>query len=166
MLPPADFFSRLRKGLKARLPVPLRTFSSARGRGRLMKLHYGHSEFHFEAWHHSGDGRLEIGLHFEGSREENEAAFDYFRARVIEIKANLPRAELEPWDRGWSRLYETLPAPLLDDRALDATIEKMSEYIVVLQPWLDSWLKDGPDGLARGAGLAQTASSGQEVDRP
>ncbi len=142
MLAPADFFSELRKGVKARLPAPLRTFSSARGRGRLMKLHYGHSEFHFEAWHHTGDGRLEIGLHFEGTNEENEAAFDFFRGRVIEIKANLPRAELEPWDRGWSRLYETLPALQLDDRALDAAIEKMSDYIVVLQPLLDSWIAD------------------------
>ena len=142
MLAPADFFSELRKGVKARLPAPLRTFSSARGRGRLMKLHYGQSEFHFEAWHHTGDGRLEIGLHFEGTREENEAAFGFFRGRVIEIKANLPRAELEPWDRGWSRLYETLPALQLDDRALDAAIEKMSDYIVVLQPLLHSWVAD------------------------
>ena len=146
--------------------MPLRNFSSARGRGRLMKVHYGHSEFHFEAWHHTGDGRLEIGLHFEGSGEENDAAFDYFRAHAIEIKDNLPRAELEPWDRGWSRLYETLPAPQLDGLALDAAIEKMSDYIVVLQPLLRSWLKDRPDALATDAGLAQIANSGQEVGRP
>ena len=59
-----------------------------------MKVHFGHPEFHYEAWHHTGDGRLEIGLHFEGSREENQEAFDFFRAHVLEVKAQLPRAEL------------------------------------------------------------------------
>jgi hypothetical protein len=142
VLAPVDFFGALRKGVKARLPAGLRTFNSARGRGRLMKVHYGRPEFHYEAWHHTGDGRLEIGLHFEGSSDGNQAAFDFFRVRMIEIKAHLPNAELEPWDRGWSRLYETLPAPQLDESVLDRAVERMAEYVVNLQPLLDSFLKD------------------------
>lgn len=139
---PADFFSSLRKGVKGRLPADLHGLNTGRGRGRLMKLHYDRPEFHYEAWHHTGDGRLEIGLHFEGSSAENQAAFEFLRGRMIEIKANLPHAELEPWDRGWSRLYETLPAPQLDDGVLDASVELMSAYIVTLQPLLDSFAKD------------------------
>jgi hypothetical protein len=142
VLAPADFFSGLRKGVKAKLPADLRSLNTGRGRGRLMKLHYDRPEFHYEVWHHTGDGRLEIGLHFEGSKEENQEAFDFFRVRMIEIKAYLPHAELEPWDRGWSRLYETLPAPQLDDVVLDAAVELMSDYIVALQPLLLAWLKD------------------------
>lgn len=142
VLAPADFFSGLRKGVKAKLPADLRSLNTGRGRGRLMKLHYDRPEFHYEVWHHTGDGRLEIGLHFEGSKEENQEAFDFFRVRMIEIKAYLPHAELEPWDRGWSRLYETLPAPQLDDGVLDAAVELMSDYIVALQPLLLAWLKD------------------------
>ena len=107
-----------------------------------MKVHYGRPEFHYEAWHHTGDGRLEIGLHFEGPADENEAAFDFFRVRMIEIKAHLPHAELEPWDRGWSRLYETLPAPQLDESVLDSAVGRMADYIVTLQPLLDSFVKD------------------------
>ena len=141
MLAPGDFFSGLRKRVKARLPAPLRTFNSARGRGRLMKVHFGRPEFHYEVWHHTGVGRLEIGLHFEGSTEENQEAFDFFRAHVIEIKARLPHAELEPWDRGWARLYETLPAPQLDEGVLDGAAERMSDYIVTLQPLLESFAK-------------------------
>ena len=137
-----EFFGELRKGVKARVPPALRKFNSARGRGRLVKLHFGRSEFHYEAWHHTGDGRLEIGLHFEGSREENQDAFEFFRAHVIEIKSQLPRAELEPWDRGWCRLYETLRAPQLDDGVLDSAVDCLSGYIVALQPLLDSWLKE------------------------
>ena len=139
---PADFFSSLRKGVKGRLPADLHGLNTGRGRGRLMKLHYDRPEFHYEAWHHTGDGRLEIGLHFEGSSAENQAAFEFLRGRMIEIKANLPHAELEPWDRGWSRLYETLPAPQLDDGVLDAAVELMSAYIATLQPLLDSFAKD------------------------
>jgi hypothetical protein len=141
-LAPADFFSGLRKGVKARLPAELRSLNTGRGRGRLMKLHYDRPDFHYEAWYHTGDGRLEIGLHFEGSPSENHAAFEFFRARVIQIKADLPHAELEPWDRGWSRLYETLPAPQLDGRVLDAAVALMSAYIVTLQPMLASFAKD------------------------
>jgi hypothetical protein len=142
VLAPVEFFGELRKGVKARVPAPLRKFNSARGRGRLVKLHFGRPEFHYEAWHHTGDGRLEIGLHFEGSREENQDAFEFFRAHVIEIKSQLPRAELEPWDRGWCRLYETLRAAQLDEDVLDGAIDCLSGYIVTLQPLLDSWLRD------------------------
>jgi len=142
VLTPGDFFIGLRKGVKAKLPAPLRSFSSARGRGRLMKLHYGRPEFHYEAWHHTGIGRLEIGLHFEGSHAENQEAFDFFRGHMLEVKALLPRAELEAWDRGWSRLYETLPAQQLDDGVLDNAVDRMADYIVALQPLLDMLKKD------------------------
>ena len=142
VLAPGEFFSGLRKELKAKLPVALRTFSSARGRGRLMKLHYGRPEFHYEAWHHTGVGRLEIGLHFEGAASENQDAFDFFRRHMLEVKAQLPYAELEPWDRGWSRLYETLPAPQLDDVVLDNAAIRMADYIVTLQPLLENLKKD------------------------
>jgi hypothetical protein len=142
VLAPVDFFGGLRKGVKAKLPATLRAFNSARGRGRLMKLHYGRPEFHYEAWHHTGAGRLEIGLHFEGSARENKDAFDFFRVRMVEIKAQLPHAELEPWDRGWSRLYETLPAQQLDGHVLDGAVVRMSDYIVTLQPLLESLLQD------------------------
>ena len=37
---------------------------------------------------------------------------------MVEVKAALRRAELEPWDRGWSRLYETVPAARLDDEVV------------------------------------------------
>jgi len=139
-LAPSDFFSRLRKGVKAKLPQDLKAFESGRGHARLIKLHYGHPEFHYEAWHHTGAGRLEIGLHFEGSADANRRAFDYFRERMVEVKARLPRAELEPWDRGWSRLYETLPAPQLDELVLASAVGRMDAYITTLQPMLLGFL--------------------------
>lgn len=140
-LGPSDFFSGLRKGLKARLPAELRGFQTIRGRGRLMKVHFGEPAYHYEAWHHAGAARLEVGLHFEASAAENEAAFEFFRARIVEVKAGLPRAELEPWDRGWSRLYETIPAARLDQAVLDRGIDLVHDYVVTLQPMLGQFLE-------------------------
>lgn len=133
---PVDFFTALRKSLKSKLPPDLKSYETTRGHSRLCKLHYGRPEFHFEVWHHTGAGRLEIGLHFEGKADANQRAFEYFRERMVEVKAHLPRAELEPWDRGWSRLYETLPAPQLDENVLLAAVERLDEYITTLQPML------------------------------
>ena len=134
LLPPGEFFTGLRKGVKAALPHELRRFETGHGRGRLTKLHYGHSEFHYEAWHHTGAGKLEVGLHFEGTPQLNQQALDFFRPRMVQIKASLPRAELEPWDRGWSRLYETLQAPYLDQLVLSNAVERLVAYITALQP--------------------------------
>jgi hypothetical protein len=142
VLSPSEFFAGLRKGLKTRLPLALRNFNSARGRGRLMKLHYGFPELHFEAWHHTGAGRLEVGLHFEGTAAQNRSVFDFFRRNVLEIKERLPHAELEPWDRGWYRIYETLPAPQLDDRVLDLAAGRLTAYIETLEPLLESWSRE------------------------
>ena len=134
---PVEFFTGLRKSLKSKLPQDLKAFETSRGHSRLFKLHYGQPELHFEVWHHTGAGRLEIGLHFEGKEADaNQRAFDYFRERMVEVKAHLPRAELEPWDRGWSRLYETLPAPELDENVLVAAVERLNVYITTLQPML------------------------------
>ena len=142
-LAPVEFFGGLRKGLKARLPQDLKAFETSRGHSRLLKLHYGHPELHFEAWHHTGDGRLEIGLHFEGPAQANQRAFDYFRERMVELKARLPRAELEPWDRGWSRLYETLAASQLDEVVMASAIERMDAYVTTLQPMVAAFLERG-----------------------
>lgn len=139
-LSPKDFFTGLRKILKTRLPQELRVYETSRGHGRLFKLHYGHPEFHYEAWHHTGAGRFEVGLHFEGTAEANQRAFDFFRSRMVEVKARLSRAELEPWDRGWSRLYETLAAPRLDEAVLEDAGDRLCAYITTLEPLMVQFL--------------------------
>ena len=142
VLSPSDFFGALRKGLKPRLPSEMRDFRTTRGRGRLMKVYFEEPAFHYEAWHHTGAGKLEVGLHFESSAEQNEAAFDFFRSRIVEVKASLPRAELEPWDRGWTRLYETLSAPRLDEDVLWRTVDCLAGYVVTLQPLVEQFWKE------------------------
>jgi len=139
---PKEFFAGVRKEVKARLPGDLKRFELGRGHSRLLKIYYSRPDVHFEAWHHTGDGRIEVGLHFEGSHDLNDRAFEFFRARMVEVKARLPHAELEPWDRGWSRLYETVPAPRLDDRAQAATVGLLVGYIEALQPMVERFLEE------------------------
>jgi hypothetical protein len=106
-----------------------------------MKLYYAEPAFHYEVWHHAGAGRLEVGLHFESSAADNEAAFEFFRSRIVEVKAGLPRAELEPWDRGWTRLYETMPAARLDDDVLAGAARCLGGYVTTLQPMLEEFTR-------------------------
>ena len=136
-----EFFDALTLALAVRLPVELRGFETRRGPGRLLKLDYGRPETHFEGWHHAAIGRFEVGLHFEGTAAFNRAAFSYFRGRMLEVKASLPSAELEPWDRGWARLYETLPAPYLDHELVAVAGDRLAACMTTLQPMLVEFLE-------------------------
>lgn len=136
-LSPKEFFDTLPVSLAPRLPVELRGFDTRRGPGRLLKFDYGRPEVHFEAWHHVAAGRFEVGLHLEGSPAANQARFQLLAARIVEIRGRLPHAELEPWDRGWCRLYETFAATALTSTVLDAAARRLAAYMTTLQPMLE-----------------------------
>lgn len=133
-----DFFAAVQVKLAGRLPAALRGFDVRSG-PRLMRFDYGHRETHFELWHHRAAGRLEVGLHFEGDRPVNDRAREFFRAHMVQVKGTLPRAELEPWERGWSRLYEMQPAAELTDQLLEQASQLLAAYIGTLQPLLDNF---------------------------
>ena len=133
---PGTFFSALPVALAPLLPVELRAFDHKRGFGRLMKFDYGDPGVHYEAWHHTATGRMEVGLHLEGAPAANQRAYALLRTRIVELKRSLPHAELEPWDKGWFRLYETFPAPVLNAAALSGTAGRLAAYIQALQPIL------------------------------
>jgi hypothetical protein len=133
---PGIFFSALPVRLAPLLPAELRAFEHKRGFGRLMKFDYGDAGVHYEAWHHTGTGRMEVGLHLEGTPAANQHGFELLRGRMVELKQSLPHAELEPWDKGWYRLYETFSAPVLSTAVLNDTAERLAAYIETLEPIL------------------------------
>ena len=103
------------------------------------------AEFHYEAWHHTGAGRLELGFHFEGRRRgTTRQAFDFFRSAMVEIKASLPRAELEPWDRGWSGCMRHSRRCSLDELVLEQRRWSACRELhqVTLQPMVERILDD------------------------
>ena len=96
---------------------------------------YDDPRLHFEAWWHANNGRLELGLHLESTPVVNERIAAGLARQLLLIKARLgERIDLEPWDRGWIRLYETHPVEAFDAARIAATSGRMVELIEVLWP--------------------------------
>lgn len=118
------------------LPPSLRKFRVAT-RGWLCQLYYRDPRLHYEVWN-LGErrGLLELGLHFEGrDRDANLALLAAFSRRMVEVKATLgPQWEAEPWDRGWTKVYETLPYEPFSEEMLAAVSKRLARAMSVLQP--------------------------------
>ena len=89
-------------------------------------------------WVQRRAARIEIGLHFEGEREENERWAAALAPRALEVQAQLgPQVELEQWTASWARLHETrsftgdLTEPLAQE-----TADRLARFIEVLEPML------------------------------
>jgi len=80
--------------------------------------------------------RLELGLHFESrSRAQNGRMLAGFAAHLLEIKGDLGDGMVaEPWDRGWTKVYETIPLEAYDQAYLDAVSRRLVEIVRVLHP--------------------------------
>jgi hypothetical protein len=90
---------------------------------------------HIEAWWHATTGRLELGLHLEGPPELNQRIAAGLSRQMLMIKARLGgRLDLEPWDKGWVRLYETDPVEVFDRTRVVSTGRRVAELIQVLWP--------------------------------
>ncbi len=132
----SQFMQALPAATRPHLPPALRKFRTAT-RGWLCQLYYRDPRLHYEVWN-MGERRgvLELGLHFEGrDREANLALLAGFSRQMVEVKATLgPQWEAEAWDRGWTKVYETLPYEGFSEARLAAVAERLGRAISVLQP--------------------------------
>ena len=126
------------QALRSKLPSPLRDFRW-QARSYLVQIYYDQPAVHFEVWSIRRLSRLEIGLHFESEdRNLNEALFRHLDQYIIEIKAQLgEKVELERWDRGWARLYESIPLPSFSQRFAEEVASRLAQMIIVLYPYLE-----------------------------
>lgn len=126
------------EALRSKLPPPLRDFRW-QARSYLVQIYYHQPAVHFEVWSIRRLGRLEMGLHFESEdRNLNEALFRYFDQNIIEIKAHLgEKVELERWDRGWARLYKSIPLPPFSQPFLEEVASRLAQMIIILYPYLE-----------------------------
>ena len=94
--------------------------------------------------------RLELGLHLEAAPATNERIATGLARQLLVIKARLgERLDLEPWDRGWVRLYETHPVEVFDAARVKVTAARMAELIGVIWPMCQELRKrDARIGLA------------------
>jgi hypothetical protein len=145
------FFRELPDSLRPRLPPELVEFTY-RPRGSLAQLHYDDPRVHYELWFHWRTGRLEIGLHFERDERTNEDLFQLYDRHIVAIKAALGETiDLERWDKGWARIYETWPCEKVDRSFRALVLDRLSRQIVVLEPIRQSALSSRPtSGSAAG----------------
>jgi hypothetical protein len=129
----------LPNAVRNQLPPSLRKFKSS-VRGWLCQLYYSDPRLHYEVWN-LGErrGLIEIGLHFESrDRDRNVALLREFSRRMVLVKATLgPQWEAEPWDKGWTKVYETVPYEPFSDELLKSISTRLAHAILVLQPIWD-----------------------------
>jgi hypothetical protein len=130
----AGFFRALPQPVTAALPARLKEVNH-HVRSSQAQWFYDDPRLHFEAWWHANTGRLELGLHLESMPAVNERIAAGLARQLLLIKARLgERLDLEPWDRGWIRLYETHPVEVFDAARIATTATRMAELIGVLWP--------------------------------
>jgi len=121
---------------RRQVPPELNRFKVAT-RSWLCQLYYRDPRLHYEVWN-LGErrGLLEIGLHFESrDRAENEALLRHFDQHMVEVKAALgPQWEAEQWDKGWTKVYETVPYESFSDELLETVSKRLARAMRVLQP--------------------------------
>jgi len=136
----SQFMHLLPATVREQLPRPLQKFKAA-PRGWLCQLYYRDPRLHYEVWS-LGErrGLIEIGLHFESKdRAVNERLLRGFFGCMIEIKATLGEQwEAEYWDKGWTKVYETVPYEPFSDELLEAVSKRLARAMRVLQPIWDS----------------------------
>lgn len=143
------FREALPGAVRERLPEGLRDFEH-RQRFSLVQIWYEEVNFHFEIWPRRQHGTVEIGLHFEHPEASRNAFMHaYFDAHMVEIWHELGEIWLEKWDRGWHKLYVTLPFPSYSTGTLAEVSERLARQIEVLEPILR---------LARGAARSSSGS--------
>jgi hypothetical protein len=79
-------------------------------RPSLIQLYRRDPAVHYEVWVQRKARAIEVGLHFEGSREENGLWASLLAERAVALRRELGGTiELEEWSRSWFRLHETIP---------------------------------------------------------
>ena len=136
----SEFFRALPAQLKPRVPRKHSNFHT-RLRNWMLQVYYSEFAVHYEASAYQRQNVFEVGLHFERrGRELNDALMQQFMPFVFEIKAELgPQVEFERWDKGWSKIYETLPLAPYDDEYLTTVADRLAKLIACLQPLVEDF---------------------------
>lgn len=108
---------------------------NVRVRASLAQLYFEAPDQHYEVWLRRNAGLLELGLHFEGPREENlarlAAVADAMPAIVEGLGADL---EIEEWTETWTRLHEVRPLVTLDEAFAREVGDRLAAYVTTLEP--------------------------------
>ena len=104
----------------------------------IAQLYTGNPDLHYEVWRRARLGTIELGLHFEADPLTNARLLAAFKARAKEIRKALGDVAIEGWDKGWARVYESLPL----DTSAEHCATRLADYVRVLEPILRQELPD------------------------
>ncbi|HET8567368.1 MAG TPA: hypothetical protein VFM93_00090 [Candidatus Limnocylindria bacterium] len=130
-----DLFRAIPRRVRALVPASLGEMRTKES-GWMVKCWYGNADLHYEAWHRGRQGVVEIGLHFEADGLLNAQLLGGLRAHEREIRARLPDARLETWDKGWTRIWEPVRAERVDAALCDDLARRLARYVATLEPIL------------------------------
>jgi hypothetical protein len=135
----SDFMKSIPDATRAHLPPALRGFHW-QARSWLVQIYYDQPRVHYEVWSLPRRSVLELGLHFEHrDRSVNDRLLAHFDAHAVAVKAELgEQVEMEPWDKGWAKVYETLPLEPFEPPYLEKVAARLAQVIEYLQPILDT----------------------------
>jgi hypothetical protein len=103
----------------------------------ILQLHYGEPTIHFEIQPRPATGSIELGLHFEGQPEANEANAVLIAGHAHHLRATLgPEWELEEWTASWRRLHRTYPFTSLNGALGREVAADFTNLILTLTPIL------------------------------
>lgn len=134
-----QFMAALPDAVRGHVVPAWRGFRSQH-RSWLCQLYFSDPALHYEVWN-MGErrGKLELGLHFE-SRDSarNHRLLQHMSMAMVGVKATLGAEwECEPWDRGWTKVYTTVPYEPFSRDYLDRISVDLARAIEVLQPLLE-----------------------------
>ncbi|MDQ5823346.1 MAG: hypothetical protein M3441_03930 [Chloroflexota bacterium] len=140
-LRPSQFIAQVAKQAEVDLRAAGLRFQ-VQARGRLVKFWSGDdASIHYEIWVHEREARLEIGFHMEADEARNAALYREFDKCLLDLQVQLGAGVwLEPWDKGWVRLYETQPLWPLDTGRVYDTAERIVAFTRAVEPVYQSIL--------------------------
>ena len=157
----ADFrgvFRAIPPLMRAELPADLRTFNWS-ATSWMAKAWYGNRALHYEIWVRHSVKVVELGLRFEADALTNARLYGAFRSRAAEVRRALgDDAQIERWDKGWTRVWERFSLQKIDDDYAAMIQTRFVDYVRVLEPILrDELPKDVDWQLAKAKPLRRAA---------
>lgn len=109
-------------------------------------VHFGETRLHYELSRVARREAWEIGFHFESSDKQlNRFLLQGFRRHLFEIKDVLGESfEAEMWDKGWSKIYEVVPAEPYTEAYQAKIGRRLAEVITCLHLFLSICAAEQP----------------------
>lgn len=102
-----------------------------------VKLWFGNKDLHYECGVFPQRKVIELGLHFESDAMTNLQLLGACKARSKAIARKLPTARIEAWDKGWTRVWESIPLERFDPAFSADITKRLARYIELLEPMLE-----------------------------